>query len=783
MTQEKNDNMLQALVKSLTAAGTDTYNKGVTVAPAAILWTDERREWEPLLPLLFDHLPTLAQLGPYKPEIRSGPAIWLRCLVARELEAKNWPQDAIPIFYLPGVSRQSLRAVDTCPAHLQPLAELQYRGVFWSHQNARDWTINAFLITKDSLNLAVAQDGSTQEALQRALLTLAEIPIDSLRGRLLEASDFDELLSPDPTRDLLCWMSAPDDAQKSWPNAKWEAFRSICQAKYSFDPQTDGVLVAAERMDNQNEAWKQLWLRFTEAPRNYPGIPALLEQAHPRLLIDDHSVWPRSNQNDENTLRDALNTLASMSRKDAVEHILKLEQHHAPRRDWVWSKLGQAPLANALQHLEVLAKTCTNSLGSSTPEAMAQHYQQDAWRADDAALQALAAVSSTPDQDAVKTALKAIYEPWLADAAVHLQNLVAQHGYPGASEDARTPTTAQPGECLLFGDGIRYDIGQRLQNHLQNHGFNVQQTTRWSAIPSVTATCKLAVSPISDLIIGDDVGTNFLPNEKATQKPLITERFRKLLEQAGYQVLLKNDLGQPDSQSQHQAWTEHGEIDQYGHDLNWKLAYRIDDQIYSLAERIEALLFAGWKSVKVITDHGWLLLPGGLPKVEIPQYLTDTRWSRSATLKSTTQDNDFLTMPWHWSDSVRIALAPGIGAFKAGIEYTHGGLSLQECLTPILTVTRGDALQESAIINDATWRGMRCRVHVSDMPPDSKVDIRTKAADEKTSLALSPKAIELDGTASLVIPDDDHLGTAAYIVVINASDTVVAQIQTCIGGQ
>ena len=43
----------------------------------------------------------------------------------------------LPVIYLPGVSRQDLRAVETCPDHLKPIVELQYRGVIWSQINAR----------------------------------------------------------------------------------------------------------------------------------------------------------------------------------------------------------------------------------------------------------------------------------------------------------------------------------------------------------------------------------------------------------------------------------------------------------------------------------------------------------------------------------------------------------------------------------------------------------------------------------------------------------------------
>ena len=45
------------------------------------------------------------------------------------------------------------------------------------------------------------------------------------------------------------------------------------------------------------------------------------------------------------------------------------------------------------------------------------------------------------------------------------------------------------------------------------------------------------------------------------------------------------------------------------------------------------------------------------------------------------------SVPWHWASTVHIAVAPGIGVFKTSMEYTHGGVSLQECLVPELTIS------------------------------------------------------------------------------------------------
>ncbi len=85
---------------------------------------------------------------------------------------------------------------------------------------------------------------------------------------------------------------------------------------------------------------------------------------------------------------------------------------------------------------------------------------------------------------------------------------------------------------------------------------------------------------------------------------------------------------------QGRAWTEFGNIDKTGHNEGIGLAHRIPELIRNLVLRVEGLLDVGWQEVRIVTDHGWLLMPKGLPKTELPKYLTatagvDVRWSRS----------------------------------------------------------------------------------------------------------------------------------------------------------
>src|SRR5690554_6279364 len=134
--------LIELLVNEIRASA--QYNSNVQVAPSIILWTDKQRQWESALPFLQAAMPELIVLGDYQPERRTGPAVWVKCIIEGVLAEQQLPENLTPILYLPGIERRDLRAIATCPESLKPLAELQYRGCWWAYNNAgRDWTANA----------------------------------------------------------------------------------------------------------------------------------------------------------------------------------------------------------------------------------------------------------------------------------------------------------------------------------------------------------------------------------------------------------------------------------------------------------------------------------------------------------------------------------------------------------------------------------------------------------------------------------------------------------------
>jgi hypothetical protein len=562
---------------------------------------------------------------------------------------------------------------------------------------------------------------------------------------------------------------------------KWAAFVSRCKAEYGFDPKKDGEIVAGEKLGlREDEVWRNLWRRFEESPLLYPGLSELLRRSKPSgTLIFDKEPWPEENDSEEESLRQELLGLVSMNPAEARRKIEELESLHGKRRDWVWSRIGQSSLAIALEHLAVMAKETSQSIGGDAADTMAAIYRKGGYRADTSAMLAMGSVKSIEDNKAMEAALRSIYLPWLDDAARHFQKLVAANPLPSGNDEL-PGIIAEVGECLLFADGLRFDISHRLTALAEERQLKVSANWRWAALPTVTATAKPALSPVAEQIVGKHLGEEFRPETKNGGKPLTIDRFRKLLTSEGYQVLSPSETGDP-GQVDARAWTEFGDLDKLGHTLQSKLASRITEQLELLIERIQELLEAGWKQVRVITDHGWLLVPGGLPAVKLPKYLTECRWARCAAIKDHSKV-DFPMANWHWNSDEYFAYGPGINCFSNGNEYAHGGVSLQECLIPDLQFSLSDVPTKSmAKIKDIQWLGMRCRATIDPGGAKITADLRTKPNDETSSVA-TPKMVSSDGHVSLLVENEELEGTVVSLVMIDPSGSVTGKQATTIGG-
>lgn len=769
------ETILTQLIKTVRQAS--NYNANAQEPPAAILWPDKEAQWASALPILRKSLHELFIFGDYSPEMRTGPAIWLRCIVARSLSEVEVPEDKVPVLYLPGVSRSDLRGIEHSAQAIKPLAELQFRGTVLGQTNGKDLTVNAFMTAGTAgLGLDVAKDALTQNAMLSALPQLLAEPVAHLEGRRLEATDFNDLvIDGDPIKGLLQWMNSPSSIRETWESNRWQAFCSEIKQNFNLDIEGDGEIVAAERLCSRDGKWQQVWERFCESPAQYGALPGLLARVTPSDLLADGEAYSSINANEEASLNQELESLKSLAPEQVRKKVTELEEHHGRRRQWVWAKLGQSPFALLLESLAEVAEQSKAAYGGLTPAEMGHQYREQGWRVDRAVLDCLSQCKSTQQRKIAEEILAIIYQPWLEDINCRFQQLVESKGYPGQGEvNEAVGKYQRDSELIFFIDGLRLDVAHRLMDLLTTVDIKAELRTNWSALPSVTATAKAAVSPIYSLLAGEDSDTNFEPSVVG-QGSLNHHRFKKLLDQEGWQHLNDDELGDP----QGLAWVACGDIDKEGHNSELKLPSRIPQILESVVERIEALLQHGWQRIRIVTDHGWLLVPGTLPKYELPKQAVESRWGRCAQLKPGVKVEG-LTLPWHWNTATSIHYPPGIRSFIAGRAYAHGGVSLQECLVPNIQIVNEAKLSYSASINDIQWRGLVCKVAVETKGDGMKVDLRTKVSDASTSLA-KPHPID-SSEVRLMIEDDANEGVSAVIVILDPQGTAIAKQATTVGG-
>ena len=758
------------------------FNPNVEVGPACILWPDGERHFEPVIAGLQEEMPELCVLGDYLPEQRTGPAIWLRLVIAGKEDDVAIPAGHIPIIYLPGVRRQDLRAVDDCDEKLKPLAELQFRGTIWSQQNSKDWTILAFLSSSQGgLGLRVEQDNDTKNSLRPSLYVFLDERLDLLQGRNLDKDYFNSLIAGgDPTKNLLLWLNEPQHFKDKCDANAWIGFVEVCKSQFKFNPESDGPIEAGYLLAEKTSPWNSVWDRFADAPHRYPNIPDQIRKSQPPAptgLFPDRSGWPQWNESQETELCDELKAIADKDEVAARDAVITADKTHAERRTHVWAELGQSPLAMAVKHLAKLAEITKESIAGGEPADMVAAYTTRAWQADDAVLQSLECSKSDDDLEAISCVIRAIYQPWAEQSAFHLQKQVLANGYPGGDYQSTEKPDLTPGTCFFFVDGLRYDLAKRICEKLEQRKLEFESSTNWAALPSVTATAKPAVTPVAHLLKGEDVNDDFYPSIGESGKPAESYHLQKLMEAHDCQIISKTDLGDPSGI----GWCATGDIDSEGHKQEWKLARTVDNILDEVVEQVEQLFKAGWKTVRIVTDHGFLLMPGQLPTSSIPASLAVNKWGRCAAMKPGAQADENL-FPWYWNPTQSFALASGISTYRKRM-FSHGGLSLQECVTMGINIKNPNAAAVSDVtIDSVAWTNMICKVKLTSAQPGVQLDIRTHPGNPATSVVSSIKTFNEKTKASVIVEDEDLEGHEVHVVLLDENKNPIAQQTTVVGG-
>jgi len=87
-------------------------------------------------------------------------------------------------------------------------------------------------------------------------------------------------------------------------------------------------------------------------------------------------------------------------------------------------------------------------------------------------MEALCCLRQGAENGLITKVVRALYEPWLDRSARRFQELMSEPGVD--PHKLTTAVAAERDTCVLFADGLRFDVGATLQERLEAQGLRVR---------------------------------------------------------------------------------------------------------------------------------------------------------------------------------------------------------------------------------------------------------------------------------------------------------------------
>ena len=372
------------------------------------------------------------------------------------------------------------------------------------------------------------------------------------------------------------------------------------------------------------------------------------------------------------------------------------------RSQGFWAREGSVPGWGTLDRMAAVVTGAEEALAElsqhGTTQALIQRYAATWWRVDSAYRRFRADLDRGLTQmDAALKWTRRIYRDFVEGINGRFGDLIVQEGYwPPAGEQLGAAGVWAPGpgrRGVLLVDALRYELGQALNERLRP-GPQAADVVLAPA-PSVTALGMASLLPgWPDLDVDYDnkwviTAANF-PGNLAERSHRLAWLESRLGKAATYD--LDNWLSTPLDQVPGEAdWivVTSAEIDAVGEGAGTVAWHAFDGLLDRLEQAVRRLLALNCTEIHLLSDHGFLLqdeirdsdkvsvkVPGILKKGE--RYLVGRDLP----------PGDLPALPVPGSDDLVAWFPRGIGCFSTPgpYNYMHGGISLQELVTPHVTV-------------------------------------------------------------------------------------------------
>lgn len=300
------------------------------------------------------------------------------------------------------------------------------------------------------LGLELAKDKKTLDAIIQVLPDILETPAERLQGKKLTADEFYAIVLNDPAKDILGWLNNPTDKEAQWLGSKWDIFSQSCGQNYGFTPMHSDLSQPLSLLCEAEGVWSDVWQRFLDTASNLPVLLRSLAEVEPSDLAFEAERYLSENSRGELAIEHELKALKDQLRKDVKATVERLWHEQSGRQSWIWTTLGLSVWLSILSELKAVLEHTEIPFNGSTPQAMAEFYQERFWLADAAAIAAMAKTRDIHQQEVIADVLTIIYTPWLEQVTLNFQTLVEQKGYPGDNQIEESTAHYSAGSEVIF---------------------------------------------------------------------------------------------------------------------------------------------------------------------------------------------------------------------------------------------------------------------------------------------------------------------------------------------
>jgi hypothetical protein len=377
---------------------------------------------------------------------------------------------------------------------------------------------------------------------------------------------------------------------------------------------------------------------------------------------------------------------------------------------------------------------------------------------------------------AVLTKARNEYRELLDRIVRAFQDSVVKEGWPVSGRTrandvydqfVRVPWQEGKRVAYFWVDAFRYDLALQLATQVSDrHEATVRAVC--AQLPSITKVGMAALLPGA----GEDFrvtmeGGELVPVVKGRMIPSLTQRLAYITEVIGpnrFASIELSDLLEGknlDKIKQTEVLVVRtSDIDQLGENTPGYLAGQLRGAVSDLQWALNRLADAGFQVAVLATDHGFCLFDSASSGASIPKP-PDGEWVevKNRALLGAGQPNAQVVCVE--ADHVgirgpveRYVAARGLATFTKGVRYFHEGLSLQECLLPVVQINLKPAPRKGTGVRVdlmLTYRGAQ-KGTVTVLRPS--VEVSVPAAD---MLFPTDVTFVLEGVA----PDGRKVATAA----------------------